>query len=162
MVLYKKNKTIENNIDDQMKQFLLTKADQDQVNRFCGYEVSELNEDTIDDVISQMPEDEFDAFVTEFGLQSDESVETASKTVETEEKKTNNTDSETAVPAKKTDITGNGTWQRFKNWILNLDTDKISSNIDKISNTIEKLMNSKTFIIILIIVVAALTLRFGN
>lgn len=59
-------------IEEMMMDFILHKANDEQIEQFFGYTEHGFSKDDIEDNLSQMPDDVFDEFVKEFGLPTDE------------------------------------------------------------------------------------------
>lgn len=58
-------------IEEMMMDFILHKANDEQIEQFFGYVEHGFSKDDIEDNLSQMPDDVFDEFVKEFGLPTD-------------------------------------------------------------------------------------------
>ena len=59
------------NIEEIMIDFLLNKANDEQIEEFFGYAPHGFSREDIEDILSQMPDDVFDELVKEFGLPTD-------------------------------------------------------------------------------------------
>ena len=58
-------------IEEIMIEFLLHKANDEQIEEFFGYAPHEFSREEIEDNLRQMPDDVFDELVKEFGLPTD-------------------------------------------------------------------------------------------
>lgn len=58
-------------IEEMMIDFLLNKANDEQIEEFFGYSPHWFNREDIEDNLSQMPDDVFDKLVKEFGIHTD-------------------------------------------------------------------------------------------
>lgn len=58
-------------IEEMMVDFLLHKANDEQIEEFFGYAPHGFSIEDIDNILSQMPDDIFDELVKEFGLSTD-------------------------------------------------------------------------------------------
>lgn len=58
-------------IEEMMIDFLLNKANDEQIEEFFGYAPHEFSREDIEDNLSQMPDNVFDELVKEFGLPTD-------------------------------------------------------------------------------------------
>lgn len=58
-------------IEEMMTDFILHKANDDQIEQFFGYAPHGFSRGDIEDNLSQMPDDVFDELVTKFGLPTD-------------------------------------------------------------------------------------------
>lgn len=59
------------NIEEMMIDFLLNKANDEQIEEFFGYAPHGFSREDIEDTLSQMPDDVFDELVKEFRLPTD-------------------------------------------------------------------------------------------
>lgn len=60
------------NIEKRMIDFLLNKANAEQIKEFFGYEPHGFDRKEIENILCQMPDDVLDDLVNEFGLSSNE------------------------------------------------------------------------------------------
>lgn len=58
-------------IEENLLYFLLNEATEAEIEDFLGYTPDILFEDEIMSIIMQMPDEEFDAFVTKFQIETD-------------------------------------------------------------------------------------------
>lgn len=58
-------------IEEMMIDFLLNKANDEQIEEFFGYAPHGFTREDIEDNLSQMPDDVFDELAKEFGLPTD-------------------------------------------------------------------------------------------
>lgn len=58
-------------IEEMIIDFLLNKANDEQIEEFFGYAPHGFSREDIEDNLSQMPDDVFDELVKEFGLPTD-------------------------------------------------------------------------------------------
>ena len=58
-------------IEEMMMEFILHKANDEQIEQFFGYVKHGFSNEDIEDNMSQMPDDVFDELVKKFGLPTD-------------------------------------------------------------------------------------------